>query len=55
MELRRQLEMVEKRLKDVYERDSHYERGKILFTGHYRKDGCSYIGYILKIFSIKTI
>ena len=31
MELRRQLEMVEKRLKDVYERDSHYERGKIIY------------------------
>ena len=30
MELRRHLEMVEKRLKDVYERDSQYERGKII-------------------------
>ena len=31
MELKRQLEVVQKRLKDVYERDSHYEQGKIIY------------------------
>ena len=31
MELKRQLEVVQKRLKDVYERDSHNEQGKIIY------------------------
>ena len=43
MDLKRQLEVVQKRLNNVYERDSHYELGEIINWILCSNDGCTSI------------